>query len=350
MIFHVLLFVAIIGCYIISRRYKDSKKIFLITLGIAVVAIFGSRYFISVYPDEAAYNYLYTSFSEKSFGQFINEYNDVRDFGFYFVYWIMSRIVPWNQFPIYFITAFCVFSFFRFIYKYSDDEFLSVIIFFSFGIFSFYMAAYRQSFAMSVMLFAFDKTVERKPIGFALLSAIAISMHISATVFLPVYYIMGISRDKNSTWKRIGVLTAVAVLCGPVLERFSDVSDSESYTKQLEFSLLGFAIQIIIIAAPFILNIFKKNTNKSIDQMIFAIDTVLLSGLVLYLFKALYYSFERVSYYYTFSILAVFPSSVERLDDGSQSKKLIKFLVIILLIGLYVWRSFGPGLRFFWSV
>ncbi len=350
MFFNVLLFVAIFVCYTISRRYENSKKIFLITLGVVVVAIFGSRYFINDYPDEGTYNYLYVSFSGKNWGEFYNSYNDIRDFGFYLAYWLMSQIIPWSQFPIYFITAICVFSFFRFIYNNSDDELLSVVLFFSFGIFSFYMAAYRQTFAMCVTLFAFEKAKKRKLFGFAVLSAIAISMHISSMAFLPIYYIMGISRDKYSTWKRIGILAGIALLCGPVIQFFAGESGKDSYTDRLDFSLVGFAIQIIIMLAPFVLNVFKKNSNKDIDQFVFATDTVLLSGLVMYVFKLMYYSFERISYYYTFSIVSVFPSSVERLDNNSQSKKLIKFVAIILLAGLYFWRSQGSSLKFFWNV
>ena len=139
---------SVLVSYVISFNFKDKKKAFLLLAGILITFILGSRYFINGFTDEITYNYLYEGYIDWSFERLRATISDDRDWGFTLFYWCMAKIVPWRQFPIYFITAFFVYSSFRFIYYNSDDPLLSVLLIFAFGIFSFCMAGYRQCFAL----------------------------------------------------------------------------------------------------------------------------------------------------------------------------------------------------------
>lgn len=329
--------------YFVIKKYDRSEKDFLIMAAIWIIAILGSRYFWNGFTDEVTYNFEYVEYSRKSFDDLLAARWGERDFGFYLVYWAMSQVVPWNQFPIYFITALFTFASFRFIYKNSDYPLISVLLLFVIPGFAFYMAAYRQCFATCFCLFAFEYAKRKKFVPYALLVAIACTMHISAVIFIPVYWLI---RLKNN---RTGIIVWLLTLIGTwfaenaMMIYASDVVGRD-YTQAQEFSLLGFGIQLIIMLAPFILDIFNISAWRDDEKDKRFRTWILLSFGILFYFSKLYnYSFERVSYYYSFFAIVALANSCARVARGTgdslRLNRIVPAVVIILLILLIAWRS-----------
>ena len=336
----------VLGSYFVTKRYKNSKKAFLLLAGILIVAIMGSRYFINSFTDEITYNYKYQGYKDLSFKNLKKELVKDRDQGFSLFYWALAKMFPWDQFAIYFITAFFVTAAFRFIYYNLEDPLIPVLLIFAFGIFTFYMAAYRQCFSMCFCLFAFEFAKKKKFFPYVLLWLIAVSMHVSAYIFLPVYWLIKL-KDKTS-WKLwIFIVIGMIIVARGLMEYVEEFYDREDYVTTKEFSRLGFAIQIFIMMIPIILNNFglcdKKRSNILMWFMII--------GLILYLLKLVYFSFERLSYYYTFFTVAVFSQSIHNLrkkDVYDSTVDNVKIVVCLFLILLSFWRM-PAGLNFFWN-
>ena len=336
--------------YFVSMKSANRKKAFLVLSGIFIVLIMGSRYFINGFTDEVSYNYEYQGLRELGFNAFITKYSDVRDFGFYLVYWVLARVFPFKQFPIYFITALFVFAAFRFIYKNSKDPLMSVLLVFGFGIFSFYMAGYRQCFAMCFCLFAFEYAKKRKFFPYLILWLLAFWFHASAIIFLPVYWLTKLKNDKNGKiW--IFIITAILFATYSLLIDYAaEWFGNDNYTQQKDFSLIGFLVQIVILVVPFILHGFGlcEKQNNSNQFVLLALTLV---GLCFYTLKLAYFSFERISYYYSFFLVASFPNTMSILRKRNERDKtvaVIKFIVCALFIALCIWRM-PTDLSFFWN-
>lgn len=345
---------SIIVCYLLSRKTKHKKRNFLISAGILLVLIFGSRYYANWFPDEAGYYAIYGKRIGQSFTDMISELHGNRDEGFIVLFWLLAKIFPWNQACIYIITATCIFSFFRFIYKNCEDEFLAVILFLTVGWFTFYMAGYRQTFAMAFCLFAFEFAKKRKPIRYLICCLLAFTIHASSIIFLPTYIFMNIKRTKAGVFLWIVILALLLIFEKPMLELASDTEYFDrDYRAGIDLSVAGFVIQIIIMLTPFVLDILRVNIwDKKSRTMQFNDKIMLSTGIALYASKVIYLAFERLSYYYTFTVIAAFSNSIAHFDlkDGNDKiKKVIYLLIILACLALYVVRRQGD-LVFFWTV
>lgn len=347
MIMWTLTIVSVLGSYWMSRGYRNHKKVFLWLAGIAIVLIMGSRYFINGFTDEITYNYEYEGYRNWSFERVKHELSKDRDWGFTLFYWGLAKIFPWRQFPIYFITAFFIFAAFRFIYYNLEETLIPVLLILAFDIFTFYMAGYRQCFSMCFCLFAFEFAKKNKFVPFLLLWLIAISMHISAYIFFPVYWLIKIKG--TASWK-IWILVVVAMmfLSRLLMEYAAEIFAREDYIERKEFSLMGFFVQVMIMAVPIIFTIFgvcEKNGKND------ALLWLMIIGLIFYLSKFVYFSFERLSYYYTFFTIGAFSQSVSSLrqkDEYDKTRSNIKGIICVTLIVLAFLRI-PIGLNFFWN-
>lgn len=353
MLIWLLTLIGIVIIYLIVKDSKNNKKDFLVLSGIWITLILGSRYFINGFTDEITYSDEYMAFSKLSFNDLLSQRWQERDFGFYIVYWSMSQLFPWRQFPIYFITGFFIFAAFRFIYRNSDYPFISVLLLFVIPGFSFYMAAYRQCFATCFCLFAFEYGKEKKFFRYAIMMAIACSMHLSAVIFIPVYWLLKIKNNNIGRFLWVVGLVVVWVAENAIMSFASDVAGRD-YTQAQEFSLVGFAIQIIIMLAPFILDLLGISYWHEGEKNKRLLGWILVSiGLLFYFSKLYNYSFERVSYYYSlFTIIALANTCARAVRNRGETlfiNNSISVIITLLLIMLIIWRV-PKDLSFFFLV
>ncbi len=353
MIMWLLAIAGIFVCYFISQKKKNPRKFFLISAGIVIVLIFGSRYFINGFTDEITYNYLYQGYRELSFGEFVDIRLGERDFGFYLTFWAMSHIIPWAQFPIYFITAAFVAVTFRFIYKNTNGTVIPVLVMLAFGIFSFHMAAYRQCFAMCLCILAYEFAKKRGVKGlipYALLMFVAAFMHISSVIFIPVYFLIRIKRGGGGGIVWIISLASAALAATGIMTFASEILEDDDLVDKLEFSTLGLLIQMVIMAVPFILSLLRLYDTKRLAGVQWVLLILVSLGMVFLLFKYVYFTYERVSYYYSFFVIGAFSNAINNLNEKRGDRNFVlpvKIVVVLLLVFLTVWRIPGDFTFFF---
>lgn len=95
------------------------------------------------------------------------------------------------------LSAFILFSYLRFIKKYSPSPIQSVLYFLGLMYYSFMFDALKQAMAMSVLLYSFDAIIEKKPLKYIFVVLVAAQFHFPALVFLPAYWIGRINIGKN---------------------------------------------------------------------------------------------------------------------------------------------------------
>ena len=340
-------------CYFISEKRKNPRKFFLISAGIVIVLILGSR--LCMDGDEAAYNAVYRGYNSMSFDKFITTMWEERDFGFYLTYWCMAQIVPWAQFPIYFITALFTAVTFRFIYKNTNATLVPVLFMFAFGCFYFYMAAYRQCFAMCLCLLAFEFAKKRGVRGilpYAVLMFLASTMHISAVIFIPVYLLIRINDNSSGKLWWIVSLFSIAGVAGGIMTFASEIFEDDDLVDVLVFSTTGLLIQMILMATALIITLFRLCELGSKSRLQYSLMLLTTVGMLFLGLKYMYYTYERISYYYSMFAICAFSNAVCNINQRKGEKNFVlptQLIVIILLSFLMIWRIPGEY-KFFWQV
>ena len=160
----VIVLLLIILAKIVSFRNTSisTQKKFLIFTGIIIVVVFSIRNAeVDIGSDLNNYYRLYCrAIESSSLVDFLN--NNPFEKGYLLLNWILSRLIKWPQFILLFQSAFCISITFRFIYRYSNNMFMSILGFMSFGLMQFYLTGFRQSIAIAICLLALEMAEKRK--------------------------------------------------------------------------------------------------------------------------------------------------------------------------------------------
>ena len=131
-------------------------------------------------------------------------------------------------------SGFIIYGFYNATKKFSPIFGLSVMVFVV-SHFANSLFMLRAFFAIAVLLFSFPYIIERKIVPFLILTALAMSCHMTAVIFLPVYFIYGI---KN----KIVLALTLVVLGFALLFTFNDVVN---YMVERLFPAYAYYIQRI---------------------------------------------------------------------------------------------------------
>lgn len=349
-----------------SGTRQDDKKILTLAF-IMMVLVFGCRHW-KMYSTHDLYNY-YTCY-EKAIGfddiyLFVN-HTVWMEKGYLALNWLMSRVIQWPQFIFFFEAAFCCGITFRFIYKYSEDVLFSVLSFMSLGMMAFYLTGFRQSMAISLCLLALEMAEKRKIIRFIIFVLAAMSMHQSAVVFLPVYFLMGIKVVKSLAVVEMGVLFLIEASI-PFLVNLGNEVFHRDYDLTYTGSIFGSIINILINVFIVFIMIYQMSDGNMPDVSDDTMqngeqDTlisgrkfenkkflyILILGLGLYCMRFQASILERISLYFTPVTLVMLPEVIQNGFVESDRWK-VRTLFIVVMLFLICWRFGNTGYVLFWS-
>ena len=168
--------------------------------------------------------------------------------GYLILNWLLSRVIKWPQFILFFQSAFCIGVTFRFIFKHSKDVLVSVLGFMSFGVMQFYLTGFRQSIAISICLIALEMAENRKLIKFIILTALAISIHQTAVVFVVVYILIKMPIRKFTVIVEFALVVMLAQIVPNLIALGNDVFEKD-YAGAFTGNSLGGVINVFISIA-----------------------------------------------------------------------------------------------------
>lgn len=338
---------------------NDSQKAnrdFLIFAGILLVAFFGCRNAtINLGSDLNNYYRLFDrAITLESFKDF--SATSTMEVGYLWLNWLIARVIKWPQFIIFFQAAFCIGVTLRFIYKYSEDVLLSVLGFMSFGLMQFYLTGFRQSFAIAICLIALEFALKKKFIGFISSVLIAASIHQTAIVFVPVYWIVKIGLTKFYALVDLIVIFILSQGVPRIISLGNEVFDKE-YQGAFGGNRLGGMINILIgigvLAVMFYQSdrykkpeISEKSINNSIQPLsgLFHL-TAIGTGVYALRYQALV--LERISLYFTPGLFILLPHIINN-SFTEDSKKILKPLFVFAMVFLAWWRLHNYSYEVFW--
>lgn len=244
---------------------------------------------------------------------------------------------------------------YQLIKRYSPDVTMSILLFICYQFFVFALSAVRQTFAMSICVFAFFlwlKPKKRHKFLALLLIALAMSFHQSAVIFFVIPILTLLKPRLNILyWVAGGTLL---ILIRPLIWRLV----SFLYDKNETDVSLGnnFILWIGISVFAVFTYLMKDYDNPELDEDTAKKDTLALRVILICLIFQVIFSGSgllRANMFYTLFLVPFFPRFVEKYED--RFKIIINFLVGAFLIYFFYAEALAPNqlnmipYRLFWK-
>lgn len=170
--------------------------------------------------------------------------------GYNLINWVIANLGGDFHYFLLIVGAFINFSVLRFIYKYSDSVWLSVIVYIAFGFYFNSLHILRQYMALSIVLYSYDYLLSRNFVKFSLIVVIATFFHTSAALFILTYFVV---RQKLSTPNLLiifSVFTVIAFVGGQALMQILVFSEKyqQEYLNNTDTEGSGFSMLVLMMS------------------------------------------------------------------------------------------------------
>lgn len=212
---------------------------------------------------------------------------------------------------IYSVTTYFIYIWF--IRKYSSDFTFSLFLFICL-VFTFPMAAVKQTIAVAFCLIAVDKAINKKWFWFIFWIFIAETFHAYSFMYLVVPLLFFLPWENKKTYMWIVIFFFIGILLKPLLGSVLSITDSlgEEYTVQ-EFSGGGVnPFRLAVCLVPLVLSfILRKqvvsNENEMLREDNICMNLSFLNGEIMFvaLFGTANYFARLANYFYIFPVIAL---------------------------------------------
>lgn len=330
-----------------SLANQKQKRRFLWSVAIILIFIMGSRNATASYgSDINNYYRLYQQAIELDWDGLIRI--STMEKGYLAINFILSKIIQWPQFILYAQAAFCVITSLWFVRKNTDNVYLGTMFFVCFGSFQFFLTGFRQAIAICICQIAFVAAKDKKLLKYVLLLFIAISIHQTAIVFLPMYFILNMKESKSRTAIVTIAMIVISSFASNLIEVGNEVFD-KNYSAFYGGNLLGGIVQILIYIVAFLLPLFFKLKQEKIDNNTSLLRTSII-GCGIYCMRYIALPLERISFYFTPSMPVLLADEIKNMSNECN-RRVISFVALFASMLLFLWRvnsQIGPYV-FFWE-
>lgn len=205
------------------KMSPKSKKVYLIIalMPLACMTMFHSA---SIGNDTGVYIDLFDQIRGSSFDFVLN--NTRYEKGYLIYNYVLTRLFDSCQ-SLFIVTgAFVYLSLARWLIKWSEAPGLFVCLIVEMLVIDSWMSVLRQSIAMAILFWAYDFMMEKKPIRFLLVVAIASSFHKVAIAFIIIYPVVHFLDNQNKTHKFETLIIIGSLVVGMLFDKVLNVAVS----------------------------------------------------------------------------------------------------------------------------
>ena len=252
-----------------------------------------------------------------------------KDLGYYF---LVKTIGLFTASPTVFLlsTSFVsLIGVFATAYRYSDYPILVLFFYITLGNFLFVFSGIRQAIAMSICLLSLPYIEKRKPVLLTLVVLLAASIHHSATIFLPNFFLARRRINYSNLTLTIVVTVVAYFFYDRLLEAANDILGYRYGVEELDNGLVMYFVLVIILVFAY-LNRDRWITN---DKQLIAMNMAIICA-VIWTFRLIGRTAERPSLYWLNMIPVVLTNSLESFERRKGKKKVIIFAIITVLLSL----------------
>lgn len=258
------------------------------------------------------------------------------------------------------ISFFVLFSYMRFIRKYSPSPIQSLLYFLGLMYFVMLSDVLKQAIAMSVLLYAFDAIMEERPFKFAVIVIIAGLFHFPALVFLPAYWL---SRMRVGGYYLVllgGLLIVTYLFRDQILNLMLDAylgDEGDASMEGIRFLRNKAIVMLIIVVAAIVLRSPTEDDKVYSALLVFAGIAI-----VFQTFCGYNNVFERLADYYFHTSIVLLPLVFEKCDLKKHvlnptDELSVKTFAPWVFCGFAIWRFLSyvnsspaySGFQFIWQ-
>lgn len=339
LVFFLLTLFYLLVCGISRLSLPQRKNLFSMIALVLLCCFVGLRdWNVGIDTMQYAYHFDIVSYTA-SHGMEMTEWGFFK-FMFFIRYWM-----GWNfQTLLFLLGTLNIFSLIYNLRRYSTNIYLGIIIYLTLGLFTMNLSGMRQSFAIALCFLSVPLIEQRRLIPFLLLIGAAFTIHNSAVVFLPVYFLWGI-RINRFQGLALLIVTLLAFVyrlyLNPIIEWLAPA-------RYASIDLLSsFDINILVILVPLVLTIFSlcflplkdKHKFSKIDSYFYIFSCLYIGGLILSINNN---QIGRLSYYFALGNMICFPAALTELFNRSRFIAIFVGLCATVLFFLYFFIS-TPG-------
>ena len=326
-------------------KIKSGMALFAMSFIIVIVGLRDSV------GDTFAYINIFNDLPTSISADFFEEYT--KDRGFFLLSSLFKRFISANfHWWLLVIAIICGVSIIKTLKDYSENFFFSLFLFIAMTHFTWMMNGMRQFIAVSILFLNLRYIKEHRFIPYLILTLLLSSIHITALIMIPAYFI-GISRPWG---KRFWIFIILMLIAGMsmdyIAEHFSYVLDDSAYEGYLTIaadSAGSNILRTIVAAAPAVLASFCyryiKNENNPIANM--SVNFSFVSA-VLYFCSAQSGGIliGRLPIYFDIYNLLLLPWLVEHCFKPSSKRLMYAFLAICYLLFFYSKVKIGMNMGY----
>ena len=309
------LIVLLLAASFLFRGNQRQSKKFIVIAFLLLFAVMGLRNVNAFGSDASGTNGSYPIIYINAVNSAWSELSDKTERNYYlgFLYLMKLIYVITNgdyQALITILSLFVVFSYMRFIWKYSSSPIQSVLCFLGLLYYTLLFDALKQAVAMAILLFAFDAIIEKKPVRFVILAVLAALFHFPALVFLPAYWIGRMKAGRGYILLLGALLLITYLFRDQLLNLMLDAYGGEDIDATMEgIRFLRNKAVIMIVIAVFAAMVRPPAPDDTVYNAL-----LMFAGIAIVLQTFCGYSniFERLADYYFHTSIVLIPLIFEK--------------------------------------
>lgn len=344
-----ILLLTLSGAYLFGYQSgKQGRKLFVVFAVLSWVVISGLRH-DSIGADTLAYRYSFDRVANVSWAELWGRFVNIiflgepgKDPGYSLIEKLIHTLLPDYQVFLFLIALIFTVPLGIWVYRYSRDPYISILLYSTLFYSFFAITGQRQTLATaSVVFLGYELIRKRKLIPFLALVLISSTVHRSALVFLPFYFIANIRINRGYLLFVLAGFILLFIFRVPVALFFQDVSgyDYGVYDRAGTTNFTIVLLLVFIVALLQYRHVITRNPN-AIHYYNALVAALLLTPLTWVNPSAM-----RAVQYYSIFLMLLIPELIWSFLP--KDRRVVYIVVVSLLLILFL-RS-NTQFRFFWS-
>lgn len=234
-----------------------------------------------------------------------------------------------------------VLTYLWFLRKHTTDIWLSVFYFITMGIYTFTMAAIKQTIAVAFLMIATDRAIDRKWLRYLLWVAVAELFHPYSFVYLVVPF-LSFCPWSRKTWYLLAGTVVVARYLPNLMAVIGDMTDAMGFDYDSD-SFMGSGVnvfRVIVVWVPLVLSyICKEQLRSSASrEQNMIVNLAMINSTIMFigLFGTANYFARLANYFLMFQCLAL-PMILQKFDR--QSERMLRFFSEAGFLGFFYYGT-----------
>lgn len=271
------------------------------------------------------------------------KFNDDVEKGYQFFDYLLLQHTHNYAWLLLITSFFCVFSYLTFIKKYAENYLLAVIIYITFGFYTFFFNGLRQGIAMAIMLYGMNGLLYNKLWRYLLVCIIASTFHISALFMIPFYFIVNF--EAKILHKLLLVSMGSSLTASHLIQYMAkdNIRYKEYATTNDDYGGL-YTLSFYVLLALFITAIKLKLRIK--DQIFEKFFTLYILGIALLIPIAFLGAGasgpQRLLSYFTWTTVIILSTAVNRIKGAFPKLAFIGLCVIFYYLTTMRFSNLNP--------